>query len=407
MIDTKQAQTLIADNVPPSREETVFLSAALGRVTALNIYSPIDLPLFDNSAMDGFLLSSRETAPATSAQPVTLAVRRTIKAGSRNPSILEENEACHIMTGAPIADRADTVVAKEKADFKDGRLFIHAPVTKGLNIRSRGEELKKGDLALAGGTVIHPGVVGFLAMMGINRVRVMGEPKISLLATGSELIAPGQSLSPGKIYDANTSMLKAALAGMKLYPVFVKKLMDEPRAIKQVLSFALKESDLVILTGGVSVGDYDFVKDLLAESGVKTLFWTVSQKPGKPLFAGIKDSKLVFGLPGNPAAVFTCFYEYVYPAIRKFMGYSIPYLRSDVMRLGAPVKADADKTLFIKGKRGAENTVFPLRHQQSHMLSSLSEADCLIVVPPSPGGGYAEAEAVAHTLPYAMREDCC
>ena len=305
------------------------------------------------------------------------------------------------MTGAPMACGADTVIAQEKAVVKDGFLIVSSPLFKGTHVRYRGEELKEGKVALPAGAVIHPGTVGFLASMGIHRLRVYRLPKVSLVATGSELVAAGKKLALGKIYDSNSPMIQAALEEMGLRPVLVQKLMDDPKTIEKVIAFTLKESDFVILTGGVSTGDYDFVKKALENLGVETILWKVSQKPGKPLYAGKKKKTLVFGLPGNPASVFTCFYEYVYPALRKSMGYPNPYLRSHRMKLGETVLADPDKTLFMKAKTGLDHIVTPLKHQQSHMLSSLCEADCLLMIPPLKE----QAEPVVHSLPYAL--DTC
>lgn len=410
MISFEEAQQCIQANVPPPREEESFILSALNRVCARDIFSPVDLPLFDNSAMDGFLARSIDTVSATPEKPVALAVSGLIKAGDSAEGMeLNPNKAYRIMTGAPLAAGADAVIVLEKAEVEKGILLIRKPLDKGANIRLRGEELKKGALALPKGAVIHPGTVGFLANMGLERVHVFQAPKISLIATGSELTPAGQFLAAGKIYDCNTPMLKAALEDLRLRPVFTRKLSDDPKSIKQVLAFSLKESDIVIVTGGVSIGDFDFVKPALQEAGVETLFWEVSQKPGKALFAGRAGQTLIFGLPGNPAAVFTGFYEYVYPAIRKFMGHANPFLRSDVMTPGHPLRADSAKTLFIKGKTAADGRVFALGHQQSHKLSTLSETDCLVVIPPSASKASADmpAKVTVHSLPYAMPEGCC
>ncbi len=403
MISVQRAQQLIEAHCPPPQEENIFVSAARGRVNAHDLKSPLHLPLFDNSAMDGFALKSRDTMDATFENPVLLNVKGMIKAGDAGQQIvLRDQEACRIMTGAPIPRSADAVIAKERAVLKDGSLAVSSPVLKGTNIRHRGEELKKGQKVIPKGTLISPGTIGFLATLGIERISVYRAPKITLITTGSELVAAGRPLAAGKIYDSNTPMIRAALEEMGIRPVFIRKLVDEPRIIKKILAFALKESDLIILMGGVSVGDCDYVKDALRRAGVSPIFWKVSQKPGKPLYFGKKNKTLVFGLPGNPAAVFTCFYEYVYPAIRIGMGHKGPYLRSGVMKLCKPVQADPEKTLFLKGKTDENNGVVPLKRQQSHMISSFCEADSLVVIPPSSYGIRAGEEALVHSLPHFM-----
>ncbi len=385
MITYAEAQKLIEQNSSPGQAEEIFLSASLGYVSAENIHSPLPLPLFDNSAMDGFMLRSEETLTATTQTPVFLNIRGVIKAGDSPSACLGKQEAYRIMTGAPIIKGSDAVLEKEKAEIQNNQLVLRAPVPKGRNVRFKGEEIKKRELVLPKNSVIRPGTIGFLASIGRNKIKIYRKPRIALIATGSELVTPGSPLKPGKIYDSNTAMLCASLDEMRIYPVFVRRLTDQPKIIQKVLAFALKQSDILILTGGVSVGEYDYVKELLQKSGVETIFWKVSQKPGKPLYFGRKENSLVFGLPGNPASVFTCFYEYAYPAIRRFMGYKNPSLFSARHPLKGSLKPDPEKILFVKSKieAGEAKQVVPLKHQQSHMISSLCEADSLIVVPSS------------------------
>ena len=246
--------------------------------------------------------------------------------------------------------------------------------------------------------MINPGTVGFLSALGIDRVKVYQTPRVALITTGSELVTPGNMLGTGKIYDANTPMICAALLDMKIRPVFIRRVKeDQLTLMKRIVDFSLNESDIVIVMGGVSVGDFDPVKKILADTGVETIFWKVSQKPGKPLFFGKKDKKLVFGLPGNPASVFTCFYEYVYPAIRQSMGYANPYLSSEFVELTQAIKPDTDKTLFVKSR-----VVTPLKNQKSHMLSAFCEANSFVVVPGSEKIVEKGEKVKVHTLPYAM-----
>ncbi len=386
MIGVQEARDLIGQNCVPLRTEKTSITASLGRVLVRDIVSPIPLPLFANSAMDGFVLDAKETQNASPETPVLFRLTGDLRAGDVPPGRLKPRTAKRIMTGAPVPDGENTaVLEKEKAVLQDGFLAIKTPLECGRNVRYPGEELKKGELAIAKDTVVNAGTVGFLATMGIHRVNVYGMPKVSIITTGSELLPPGASLRRGKIYDSNQAMLQAALHEMRIPPFFIRRAGDEPKTIRKVVAFALRESNVVVLTGGVSVGEYDHVKSILAGAGVQTVFWKVRQKPGKPLYFGKKGSKLVFGLPGNPASVFICFYQYVYPAIRKLMGYKNPYLPRYEASLRGEIRPDSEKSIFMKGLVELENAKIatPLSKQQSHMLSSLSEANALLVIPGS------------------------
>jgi molybdopterin molybdotransferase len=223
-------------------------------------------------------------------------------------------------------------------------------------------------------------------MLGKDRVTVFDKPKVSLITTGNELVRPGIPLAPGQIYDSNSLMIQSALKNMGIRPLTVSRVKDNPKSLKRAVAMALRQSDVLILMGGVSVGKYDFVKDILKETGVRTIFWKVNQKPGKPLYFGKRGKTLIFGLPGNPASVFTCFYEYVFPAIRRMSGFRDPYLLRQAARVQSEVKPDRKKILFLKARaelNGGRKTVITLGRQGSHMISSLQDANCFILIPPS------------------------
>ena len=394
MISVEKAQGLVTASIPVAQKETVSLLAALGCVIAEDIKSPLDMPLFDNSAMDGFAFRAPE-------EPARLAIRGILKAGDPR-SRIKPGEAWRIMTGAPIPYGADTVLAQEKAEVVQKVLVLHEPAAKGKNIRYKGEELKKGKKVISRGTAITPATIGILAGFGKTEVEIFKRPRISIIATGSELAAPGSDLSSGKIYDSNSSMVHAALLQMGIHPVFAKRLDDQPKKIKQLIEHALRESDLVILMGGVSAGETDHVRPALVALGVETLFWKVNQKPGKPIYFGKKENTLVFGLPGNPAAVFTCFYEYVYPAIRRFMGFQEPYLETKSLPVRGSIEADPEKALFLKARvefSGGRSVVTTLGGQSSHMISSLQEANGILVIPSNQSVEEGR-EALVHLLPY-------
>ena len=386
MISFGQAQQLIERKTPRLRKKTVAIQDALGFVLAEDIHAPVDLPVADNSAMDGFVLRSRETRHAEKGKPVSFRIHGDIKAGDARKRIVKNLETYGIMTGAFIPRGADTVIPKEEAVVRDNFLVVDRFIPSGRHIRYRGEEVKRGRKVLDKGSPIHPATVGILAMLGKKRVVVFDKPKVSLITTGNELVRPGSPLGPGQIYDSNSLMMRSALDNMGIYPLKVSRIKDNPRTLKRAVGLALSQCDVLILMGGVSVGKYDYVKDILKETGVRTVFWKVSQKPGKPLYFGKRGRTLVFGLPGNPASVFTCFYEYVFPALRLMSGFCHPYLRPEAARVRTEIKPDPKKILFLKAKtagNGKEKTVMPLGRQGSHMISSLQDANCFIVIPPS------------------------
>ena len=400
MISFEEALQQIKENGFLLREESVPIGAALGRINSRDLRSPLSLPSFNNSAMDGFAFCSKDTSGATTEKPVFLKIAGAIRAGDEGEP-LEKNTTVRIMTGAVLPHGADTVLENEKAMIRRGSLRFDGPVPEARNVRYKGEEITKGDRVLPKGALIHPGIIGFLAAMGMDRVHVYQKPNVSLIGTGNELTEPGFPLRTGKIYDSNTAMVQAALDEMKIRPVFVRRVPDEKNAIRNVIRFALGHSDFLILMGGVSSGDHDHVKEMLKKSGVRTLFWKISQKPGMPLYFGRKNKCLVFGLPGNPASVFTCFYEYVYPAIRRAMGHANPYLAAERMPVEEEIRPDRDRFLFLKGKisQNGSRAVLPLKHQRSHMLSSLCETNGLVVVPNSEQPLKKGEKALVHLLP--------
>lgn len=403
MISFGQAKKLIEKNTKPLPAEKVVLKDALGSVIAQDIRLPLSLPSFNNSAMDGFAFRSADTSHATLERPVYLKTNGTVKAGDASKRTLNSGEAFRIMTGATIPHGADTVIPKEAATVRGALLTFFNPFGRGKNVRYQGEELKKGRKVLLKNVVINPGTIGFLASLGKDKVKVFGKPSVSLIATGNELVRPGLRLLHGKIYDSNSWMVSSCLEKMGLCPLFVKTLPDKPSLLRKTIGAALRKSDVVVLTGGVSAGDYDYVKTILDESNVREIFWKVKQKPGKPIFFGRKGRVLVFGLPGNPASVFSCFYEYVYPALRRMMGFRRPYLQNDRIPVTSDVTPDRSRTLFLKARTTLKNnrkSAVLLKHQGSHMISSLCEADSFIVLPPGDRPFKKGQKINVHYLPY-------
>lgn len=392
MISPVQARTLIRKNAISAKITKVKLSDCLGLVLAENMRAPFAMPLADNSAMDGFVLRAVDTISATRKQPLALKISGVIKAGDKVSARLRAGTAWKIMTGGFLPQGADTVLPKEQAQCRGKQLILQQPVAAGRHVRRKGEEVRPGQIILKKGMLLDPAAVGVLAAFGYDRILVYARPRVAVLATGNELLAPGKKLSAGKIYDSNSWMIRAALLRLGIQPDFILRLRDSLSIVRKGIRQAMARCDYLILLGGVSAGDYDVVKQALQQEGVQTVFWKVRQKPGKPLYLGKKKNKLIFGLPGNPAAAWTCFYEYVYPALAQTCGLRAPEMRSLKVRVEGKISPDPEKHLFLKARllEGTERDgclAQVLPHQGSHMLSSLIQAQGFLHIPPSKNAG--------------------
>lgn len=407
MISPFKAKTLIRQNAVVPKVEKMQLAKCFGSVLAADIKAPFPMPIADNSAMDGFVIRSSDVCRATAEFPSHLKIQGTIKAGDSKQTCVAKGTAFRIMTGAVIPRNGDAVIPKEEAVILGDCLVLSRSVRHGQHIRCCAEEIKKGQKLLRKGDVLNPAAVGILASMGYASIPVYRKPRVIALATGSELVAPGKKLDRGKVYDLNSWMIHAALEQMGVAPFRILTLHDDVRKVRKAIRNSLDETDYLILLGGVSVGDYDVVKEALKKEGVKTIFWKVNQKPGKPLFFGRKGKKIIFGLPGNPAAVFTCFYEYVYPALRRSMGFENCDLKQTYVKVDEAISADRQKHLYLKARvlnqktSKGRMTAKILSYQGSHMLSSLNEAQGFLHVPPHWKGRQKERELQFHFLPGA------
>jgi molybdopterin molybdotransferase len=303
-----------------------------------------------------------------------------------------------IFTGAPVPAGADTVVMQEKTAVNNGQLLILDDQLKaGSNVRLKGSEIKAGELVLSKGQKLTPAAVGFLATTGVAEVMVYPTPVMSIIVTGNELQQPGKTLQYGQVYECNSFQLRAALQALQIEEVPVFEAKDDPQVVKDSLQFALSDSDVVLLTGGVSVGNYDFVPEAAAACGVTTLFHKLKQRPGKPLFVGRKGNKWVFGLPGNPSSVLTCFYEYVMLALEQLM--QLPaVLKTIQVPLAKPYTKNAALTFFLKGYYDGR-TVAPLDSQESYRLRSFAMANCLLCLPEEKMEFNEGEEIEVHLLP--------
>jgi molybdopterin molybdotransferase len=371
LVSVEQARAIIAASlscVQPAMKES---SNSMGLVIAEDIFSPQDIPAFDQSSMDGYAIYAEDIK-----RP--LIVQGVVAAGHAQPEILQRNHAMRIFTGAPLPADSDTIVMQEKVIAHASGIQITDPgIEKGTHVRKRGSELKKDELVLKKGTVITAPITGLLASLGMSSVPVYPRLTIHIVATGNELQMPGQPLKPGQSYESNSSFLLAALKPFADNLGTVLYVEDNLEIIQRALSSAISNSDLVILTGGVSVGDYDFVRQAADRAGIHCKFHRVKQKPGKPLYFGTKENKIIFGLPGNPASVVSCFYEYVLPAVRFMLN-----LPQDEL-LYAKLKDDFKKvkglTQFLKAYF-TDGEVEILEAQESYRLRSFSNANCLVML---------------------------
>ncbi len=370
MITVTEARKIINENSLQSKKETISLKIANGYVLAEPTLSVIDTPPFQQSAMDGYAISFDDWDKKSE-----LKVIGEIQAGTSFNQKLISSEAVLIFTGAMLPQGTDTVVMQEKVEKVENTITIKdINLLRGHNVRLKGSQAQKGDVALEAGQLLTPSGISFLAGVGINQVSVYSKPNVSIVVTGKELIQPGNILSIGKIYESNSFGLTAGLKQLNINNVSTQTIDDnENEIIHAVMSQVQK--DFIILTGGVSVGDYDFVHSALEKCGVIKLFHRVKQKPGKPIYFGKINNTLVFGLPGNPAAVMCCFYEYVVPAICNFTHNAKP--RKIKFQLENDFTKKTGLTFFLKGKSG-ENGVRILNSQESYLMNSFALADCLI-----------------------------
>jgi molybdopterin molybdotransferase len=372
MVSVQEAFSILQSNLPPLKEMEYSLIQARKHLLAQTLFSPIDMPPFRQSAMDGFALCLHEE--------LVYEIIGEIKAGDSHQVALLPGQAIKIFTGAAVPNAAQAVIQIEKVVVKGQQLLLEEVVTPETNVRPIGEQIAVGEMAMKKVTMLHPAAIGFLAGLGFTSVKVFKKPSVGIVITGNELIKPGAPLAYGKVYESNGIMLASALRDNYFDAVNLYEVNDNYENTKNKLQEALAENDVVLVSGGISVGDYDFVAAALKELEVETLFYKVNQKPGKPLFAGKLKDKIVFALPGNPAAALTCFYVYVLPTLRILSGESANYNQSKSMRIAQDYSVSNSRCQFLKATIiGDQATV--LSHQASSMLSSFSVANGLIFVP--------------------------
>ncbi len=372
MIKVQEAIAVIETSSTKMPVKQISIKKALGYVLAEKVISPISMPPFRQSAMDGYAF--------THSIRHQYDIVGTSQAGDHKNIKLQNTEAIRIFTGAYVPDSADTVVMQEHVMSNKNSILIASMPEKFSNVRPKGEQIEKDAVVFEAGTLITPAAIGFLASLGITEAAVYKKPKTAILVTGNELVEPGKKLKKGKIFESNSIMLQAALQTAGINKTKVYRVKDNLKATKKALKSILKNNDIVLISGGISVGDYDFVKEALLQNEVKELFYKINQKPGKPMFFGSKNETLVFALPGNPASSLTNFYIYVLPAIKNRMGFSEIHKPKLVRKLNSDVINDTGKTLFLKAKYD-ETNVTVLNGQSSAMLNTFATANSLLIVP--------------------------
>jgi molybdopterin molybdotransferase len=369
-------------------KEYVSIEESFGRVLAEDIKATMDVPWFDRSPYDGYAICAAATENASASTPVLLEVVETIGAGSVWEGPIEPHQAVKIMTGASIPDGANAVIMVELTQevIKDGKTFVQIKrrVAEGENISRIGEDMQKGFVLVEKGTVINPGVVAVLATFGYHRVPVMKRPKVVIIATGSELLEVYEPLEKGKIRNSNAYMLKAQVRRAGGEPIVYGKVKDTFEATFEAVTKAMQEAEIVVTTGGVSVGDFDYIPNVYEKLDAQLLFNKVGMRPGSVTSAAVVDKKILFGLSGNPSACYVGFELFVRPFLKAMLGRKNCYLK----KVQAILKEDFLKpnpfTRFVRAKLSYDDGmihVVPAGKDKSNIVSSLVEANSLLVLP--------------------------
>jgi molybdopterin molybdotransferase len=388
VISYPEALRLILEQVAPLPQAKVRIDSLLGSYLSQPVTAKFAMPRFDNSAVDGFGVLCADLEGASEEKPAKLEMLGEIAAGSADEFKLTTGTAVKILTGGRVPPSVEAVVMKEYCSENYGFVNVSTTASSGENIRKAGGEFRVGDQVLPAGIRINPPVIGVLATLGYSSFTAHTKPRVAIVTTGDELIQPGHALGQGQIYDSNSFALQAALAAIGIDEWFVHHARDTVKSTKQAFNFALEQADVILSSGGVSVGDHDYVKPTLEEMGVETVFWRIAVKPGKPVYFGTleqprrKQKKLIFGLPGNPVSVLVTFNEFVKPALLKLMGNIDEKPKRLPALLTRTLRKQAGRLDLVRGvldlNENGQLVVHPTSGQESHMLSGLALGDCLI-----------------------------
>ncbi len=398
-LTVEQARARILSLITPvSETRRLALTDALGHVLAETVTSPVNVPPHRNSAMDGYAVRSADLPAEGTA---TLDVVGTSWAGRPWEGEVGPGQCVRIMTGAEVPAGTDTVIMQEHTQREGDRITIAAGHTPGQNVRQPGEDIRTGDTVLEPGQRLRAAELALLASLGVPEVTVHRKPKVAFFSTGDELVPPGQPLGPGQIYDSNRYAIFGMLAALGVEIVDLGVIPDTREAVEQAFRDAAAKADAIVTSGGVSVGDADYVKETLDRLG-EVDFWKIAMKPGKPLAFGRVDGAWFFGLPGNPVSTLVTFYQFAQPALRRLMGENVREPLTLQVPCSEPLKKRPGRTDFQRGilERNAEGhlTVRSVGQQASHILSGMSRANCFIVLPRESGG--VEAGTLVDVQPF-------
>jgi molybdopterin molybdotransferase len=395
LITIEEARRIVLGAVQPLGTETAAVADALGRVLALEVRAGGDVPPFPCSAMDGYAVRS---GPAGRGLQVVAESR----AGAPTERSLADGEAIRVSTGSAVPDGADAVVRQEDVEEDGEQISVLATVASGENIRSAGEDLRAGSPVLGVGAVLGPAELGFAVAAGVAQLTVARRPEVAILCTGDELRAPGESLGPGQIHNSNAPMLEALAARAGGSVQATERVPDSADATRSALERALERSDVVVVSGGVSVGPHDHVKPALEALGVRERFWGVALQPGKPTWFGERTGKLVFGLPGNPVSSVVTFTLFAAPALAALQGAAPTAGVPEQATLGENVRRNPgrDQALRVRLEhRNGTTVAVPNGPQGSHLVSSLVGADALAFIPAGEGELPAGTSVALERLP--------
>ena len=377
LLTLEEAQERVLGHTRRLSVESVPIAGAGGRVTAEDVRARVDLPPFASSAMDGFAVRAADL-------PGTLRIVGESAAGSPFGGPLEAGTAVAISTGAVVPEGADAVVPIENVGRQDNTVSITGSSEPGAHVRPRGGDVAAGEIVVPTGVTLTPARLAAAAASGVAELSCVRRPRVTVLATGSELVEPGGSLRPGQIYETNSLMLSTALAAAGAEVVTRRPVADDEAALRETLERALA-ADVLVTSGGVSVGEHDLVRRLLAELGAVEVFWRVAVKPGKPVAFSTRGSTLVFGLPGNPVSSFVGFELFVRPALAALQGSSEPRPAFLPGQLGGSLLRNPARDELVRARIENGGIVQPLRGQESHMIARAARANALVLVPRGDG----------------------
>lgn len=383
MISVEEAITRILSDINPLGTEKVNIMAALGRVLGEDVFSPYDIPPADNSAMDGYAVRCEDVVTASRENPVALEIIEDIPAGTLPRHSVTRGKSSRIMTGAPIPAGADAVIRKEDTEHAGGRVRIFVPAQSGENIRLSGEDVQEGEKIISRGSIVRPAEVGMLASLGRSFIDCHQRPLVAILSTGDELIDVDERVTAGKIVSSNSYSLAALVADCGAIPLQLGIARDTREDLVDKLTTA-QRADVILTSGGVSVGDYDLVKDIMQEVGNHMQFWQVAMRPGRPLAYGALGSTPLFGLPGNPVSAMVSFEQFVRPSLLKMMGHRNLFRGAMRATLAETLTKTKGAKQFVRGSLRMENgryIVASTGEQGSGILMSMVLANCLIVLP--------------------------